>query len=485
MSKTALPDIDVTAVNSAEARELYKKREPIYPKLAHGKYRLIKWILLVVTLGVYYGFPWLRWDRGPGNPDQAVLVDFTGQRFYFFFIELWPDELYFISGLLILSALALFLVTSLFGRLWCGFSCPQTVWTDLFILVERLIEGDRNKRIRLDKQPWTAQKFIKKATKHLVWLLIAAATGGAWVLYFHDAPTIMAQLFKGTAPLTAYIFLALLTFTTYSLAGLMREQVCIYMCPWPRIQAAMQDSETFAVGYYPARGEPRGKLKKNSEAIVGDCIDCKACIAVCPMGIDIRDGDQLECINCGLCADACDDIMNKVDRPLGLIAYGADYRDGATTQTRKRWPNFFRPRTILYTIAMLIACGFMALGLVSRTDVEFNIERSRAPAFIKLSDGSLRNVMTMRLLSKYDQKTDFTITVKGPEGMSVAVVGQPGVDRDFTLTVPSDTQITTRLFVTMAPTIKPQIGQPFTITLHDPNGATDIVKPLLMIGAAQ
>ncbi|MHA7872046.1 MAG: cytochrome c oxidase accessory protein CcoG, partial [Hyphococcus sp.] len=322
---SGVDQLDVEAVNSAEARQLYKARVPIYPKLVHGTFRKLKWAILFATLGVYYILPWIRWTRGPGEPDQAVLVDFPGRRFYFFFIEIWPDELYFVTGLLILAALALFLATALFGRVWCGYACPQTVWTDLFIAVERFIEGDRNKRMRLAKAPWDAEKIGKKALKHAIWIIIAAATGGAWVLYFHDAPTIFGQLFTGAAPFSAYLFLGILTFTTYTLAGAMREQVCTYMCPWPRIQAALTDEETLQVTYKKDRGEPRGAHKKGeSWEERGDCIDCKACVAACPMGIDIREGAQLECINCALCIDACDDIMKKIDRPLGLIAYDTD-----------------------------------------------------------------------------------------------------------------------------------------------------------------
>ena len=195
------------ATNSAQSRELYRARQPIYPKLVHGEFRLLKWAGLAAMLAIYYAVPWIRWERGPGAPNQAVLVDLFHERFYFFWIEIWPQEVYYLTGLLILAALGLFLVTALFGRVWCGYACPQTVWTDLFIMVERLIEGDRNARMRLDKAPWSIGKIAKKAAKHLVWLLIAAATGGAWVLYFHDAPTLAANLFQGTADITAYLFL--------------------------------------------------------------------------------------------------------------------------------------------------------------------------------------------------------------------------------------------------------------------------------------
>jgi len=210
---------------------LYKPRTPIYPKLAHGRWRTVKWAMLIATLAVYYVVPWIRWARPGAAPQQAVLVDFTGRRFYFFFIQLWPQEVYFITGLLVMAALALFLVTALFGRLWCGYTCPQTVWTDLYIAVERLFEGDRNARMKLDVAPWSLDKVWRKGGKHLTWLAIALATGGAWIFYFHDAPTLWRNFWIGQAPLTAYVSAGVLTFTTYVLAGTMREQVCTYLCP--------------------------------------------------------------------------------------------------------------------------------------------------------------------------------------------------------------------------------------------------------------
>ena len=303
--------VDAKAVNRRADRELYAKRKKIYPKLARGTFRSLKWLVMAVTLGIYYALPWLRWNRGPDLPDQAVLLDMANNRFFFFFLEIWPQEFYFVTGLLVLAALGLFFATSIAGRVWCGYTCPQTVWTDLMITVERFWQGDRNDRIRLDASPWGLAKIFRKVMTHLSWLAIGLATGGALVFYFRDAPTLARELLTGTAPFIAYLFLGIFAGTTYLLGGIAREQVCIYMCPWPRIQGAMVDHETLLVSYRTERGEPRGPHKKGQPwEGRGDCIDCKACVAVCPTGIDIRDGAQLECIQCALCIDACNAIMD-------------------------------------------------------------------------------------------------------------------------------------------------------------------------------
>jgi len=337
---------------------LFAAQEPIFPRRVSGFFRRLKWWIMAITLGTYYLVPWIRWDRGPNLPDQAVLVDLASRRFYFFWIEIWPHEFYFVAGLLIMAGLGLFLFTSALGRVWCGYACPQTVWTDLFLLVERWIEGDRNARLRLWKAPWSGHKWRLRVTKWAVWLLIAGATGGAWVFYFADAPTLASALLTLQASMVAYITIGILTATTFIFGGFMREQVCIYMCPWPRIQGAMMDEGTLTVGYRDWRGEPRGrggargrdgaKRTAVAEAVggaqkvrhglgaskdvaaprisrtgeeLGDCIDCMACVNVCPMGIDIREGQQMECITCALCIDACDEVMARIGRPRGLIDY--------------------------------------------------------------------------------------------------------------------------------------------------------------------
>lgn len=421
----AIERIDVEAVNAPANRPLYEKRRKIFPRKATGRFRKLKWAILIATLGIYYVLPWVRWDRGPNSPDQAVLVDFPTQRFYFFFIEIWPQEIYFVTGLLILAALTLFLVTSIAGRVWCGYTCPQTVWTDLFIWVERLIEGDRNARMRLNSAPWSAEKIRKRVLKHAAWLVIAVCTGGAWVFYFADAPTLAVQLAQFNAPMVSYVFIGVLTFTTYMLAGHAREQVCTYMCPWPRIQGAMLDQHSLLVTYRGWRGEPRGSHKRDEPWDGrGDCVDCNSCVVVCPMGIDIRDGEQLECINCALCIDACDDIMDRVGRPRGLIAY--DTVAGLETQTAgaASRPKLFRARTIIYGILIALVGVVMLVALISRADTDLTVLRDRNPLFVTLSSGDIRNGYTVKILNKQRVQRTYSLSVEGLDGATLSIVGQ-------------------------------------------------------------
>ncbi|MAP93353.1 MAG: cytochrome c oxidase accessory protein CcoG [Ponticaulis sp.] len=418
--------------------DLYSKRQQIYPKLAHGTFRSLKWLVMAVALGIYYFLPWLRWDRGEGIPNQAVLADFESEKFYFFNIEIWPQEAYYLAGLLIIASLGLFLITSIFGRVWCGYACPQTVWTDLYIWVERAFEGDRAARMRLDRQPWTLNKVLRKGGKHIVWLIIAFWTGGAFILYWHDAPTVARGWFTGEAPLSAYWFAGILTFTTYALAGTMREQVCTYMCPWPRIQAALTDENALNVTYRFDRGEPRGaKRKSESWDNRGDCIDCKQCVQVCPMGIDIRDGAQLECIHCALCIDACDTIMKQVDRPTGLIAYDTDVAVAARA-AGKTPPKYhvLRARTFLYGGLIIAISALMLFGLTSRASFEINVLKDRSPPFVVLSDGSLRNSYTLKLVNKDANERTMVLTTVGLADSIVTVVGMRDEDSEQGIELP-------------------------------------------------
>ncbi len=439
--------LDVRPVNRKESRSLYAGREKVYPKLAHGAFRTVKWLVMAATLGLYYALPWLRWNRGPDLPDQAVLLDIAHNRFFFFFLEIWPQEFYYVTGLLVLAALALFLITALAGRVWCGYACPQTVWTDLMIVVERFWQGDRNARIALDRRPWGPVKLFKKGMTHLTWLAIGLATGGALVFYFRDAPTLAGELVTGTAPPIAYLFLGLFALTTYGLGGIAREQVCTYMCPWPRIQGAMVDSETLLVGYRAHRGEPRGAHKKGqSWEGRGDCVDCAACVAVCPAGIDIRDGSQLECIQCALCIDACNDIMDKVGRPRGLISYDTIAKQEAATQGKTAPLRLIRPRTLLYAGLIALVGAIMLAALLNRSTLQINVLADRNPPFVLLSDGGIRNGYTVKILNKLHEPRAFTLRVSGLPDARLAIVG---MSADAAIRVTTDDLREVRVLVTV------------------------------------
>jgi cytochrome c oxidase accessory protein FixG len=426
---------------------LYAAREPVFPRRVKGRFRSLKWAIMAVTLGIYYITPWIRWDRGPGLPDQAVLVDLANRRFFFFWIEIWPHEFYFVAGLLIMAGLGLFLFTSALGRVWCGYACPQTVWTDLFILTERWVEGDRNARLRLFHQSWDARKLRLRLTKWAIWLVIAVATGGAWVFYFADAPTLTRDLFTLQAAPVAYTTVAILTATTFTFGGFFREQICIYACPWPRIQAAMMDEETITIGYRDWRGEPRGKLGTPG---AGDCIDCRACVNVCPMGIDIRDGQQLACITCGLCIDACDDVMARIGKPRGLVDYftlkdEAVERAGGTA--KKIWRHVFRPRTLLYT-GLWAAVGVgLVVALFIRSDIDISVAPVRNPIFITRSDGTIRNVYDVRIRNMSTDARQFRLGLTSPGGLLLSIEGAEGT----AVTVPADEMAQLRVYVDAPP----------------------------------
>ena len=443
---------DVEAVNKSEYRSLYKKRVKIHPKRVSGTFRKLKWWIMAMTLGVYYITPWVRWDRGPGSPDQAVLIDLPHNRFYFFFIEIWPQEVYYFAGMLIMAAIGLFLVTSVVGRAWCGYACPQTVWTDLFIWVERFVEGDRAARIRLDKAPFSLVKAAKRITKHAIWLMISVATGGAWIFYFADAPTLAEDFLYLDAQPIAYITVAVLAFTTYSLGGLMREQVCTYMCPWPRIQAAMMDEHSLTVTYKADRGEPRAAFKKGESFDGrGDCVDCNACVAACPMGIDIRDGQQLECITCALCIDACDDVMFRIGRPRGLIDYDSVAAMNGRVVGEKVKLKPIRFRTVAYFCLWAAIGLFMLVVFVGRTELDINVLRDRNPIYTQLKDGSIQNAYTFKILNKARIERSVFLEITAPEGARMKVVGsletEPALTELFELN--PDTLQSFRLLVQM------------------------------------
>ncbi|MGP1353423.1 MAG: cytochrome c oxidase accessory protein CcoG [Parasphingopyxis sp.] len=434
--------------------KLYEARKAVHNKRIDGPFRRFKWLVMAVTLGIYYGTPWIRWDRGPYAPDQAVLVDLANRRFYMFGIEIWPHEFYYVAGLLIMAGIGLFVITSAVGRAWCGYTCPQTVWTDLFQHVDRFVDGDRNARMRLDAAPWTWGKLSRRALKWTIYLVIGFWTGGAWIMYFADAPTLVRDFWAGEAAPAAYIAVAILTFTTVALGGFMREQVCIYMCPWPRIQAAMMDENSLTVTYKDWRGEPRGSVKKaeKNPGAFGDCIDCMQCVQVCPTGIDIREGPQIGCITCALCIDACDRVMDQVGRPRGLIDYVT--LEGAEKEQRgEEVPgalrSIFRPRTMIY-FALWAGIGLAMLFAVGTRDrLTINAIQERNPTFVQLSDGDIRNSFDVRVRNMENRPREMTLTLDGLDG-GVMWAGSGNRDqalRSFTINVPADQLLNTRIFV--------------------------------------
>jgi cytochrome c oxidase accessory protein FixG len=482
--ETNVENFDVEAVNRAGKRQpLYAARKKVFPKRASGSFRQFKWIVMALTLTIYYVTPWLKWDRGPYAPDQFVLINLEARRFYFAFIEIWPQEFYYVAGLLVMAGVGLFLITSTVGRAWCGYACPQTVWVDLFLVVERAIEGDRNQRMKLDKAPWSFSKLWKRVLKHGIWILIGVATGGAWIFYFADAHELLDQLIHFRAPTIAYGTIALLTFTTYTFGGLMREQVCTYMCPWPRIQAAMLDEYSLTVTYNEWRGEPRSKHAKKMAAEgkpVGDCVDCNACVAVCPMGIDIRDGQQLECITCALCIDACDNVMDKLGKEKGLISYTTlnDYNQNMALATggdatrpitpslvrestsgklsdrirKTTWRSLVRVRTLIY-FAVWAGIGLaMLTALTLRTTLELNVLHDRNPLYVQLSDGDIRNGYDVKILNMTAEPRTISLGIKGLPNGRMSLVGDTTAELgSIVLNVEPDKVLPVRVYVRADP----------------------------------
>ena len=454
--------------------QLYEARKAVYPRQIDGRFRRFKWFVMAVTLTIYYATPWLRWDRGPYSPHQAVLIDLANRRFYMFAIEIWPQEFYFVAGLLIMAGIGLFLITSAVGRAWCGYSCPQTVWTDVFQHVDRFIDGDRNAQMRLAPAPWGPHKIAKRALKWSIYLAISFWTGGAWIMYFADAPTLTHDFWHGTAAPVAYATVGVLTATTFIFGGFMREQVCIYMCPWPRIQSAMLDEKSLTVTYKFWRGEPRGKAAKNATAPMGDCIDCNLCTAVCPTGIDIREGPQIGCITCALCIDACDRVMGQLGRPRGLIDYATledSAREQAGAQPLPHSKLIWHPRTLVYFgVWSAIGCGLLFM-LATRQHLALSVAKDRNPPYMVLSDGTLRNAYTVKLRNMEDRPRKFALDLTGPAGavMWSDDMARAGAARRLVRDVAADQTDPLRIYVS-APAGTHQAPISFTITALDAEG---------------
>ena len=457
---------------TAEPQSAYASHRKIHPKAVRGRYRRVKTWLGAALLALFALLPFLRWDRGPGVPDQAVLFDLGSQRFYIFALQLWPQHVYYITGVMIIAAIGLFLATALGDRVWCGFTCPQTVWTDLFVWVERRVEGDRTDRIRLDKQSWTARWLAKKAVKHAAWLAISGVTGFLGIAYLTDAPTLAVDLLRFDAPALAAGSVLFMAGCTYLMAGFMREQMCFYVCPWPRIQAAMLDEDSLVVTYQDWRGEGRAPLRKSegwdtrTHKGFGDCIDCGQCVQVCPTGIDIRDGIQMECIGCGLCVDACNDVMARIGRPGDLIRFDTLTAQAAkaTTAPPPRY-RLLRPRTIVYGLMLVVVGGAMAIALALKPSNDIAVLRDRAPLFVALSDGRIQNAYTIKIANMSLEDRHYRLTLSGLPQASLGLSGESGEAGELALSARGNAVETYRIQIRVPQSALAGASTPLAFTL--------------------
>jgi cytochrome c oxidase accessory protein FixG len=392
----------------------------IQPQYINGFFRKIKDYSALFLIGIYIFCSWIRWDRGADLPNQAILIDLPNRKAYLFWIQIWPDELYYLTLLLILAAMGLFFVTSLYGRIWCGFTCPHTVFVDLFVKVEHFFLGDRNSRLKFYELPNTSEKVKKLLPVHFLWLALGFLFAFGWVSYFYDAFALMRDIINLSVSTNGLIWLLGLTLSTYLFAGFIRQRVCIYMCPYGRFQSAMLDNDTAIVTYNHIRGEPRG-LDKYSDSIYGDCIDCGKCVVVCPMGIDIRDGLQIECIGCGLCIDACDSVMNKLNREPKLINFLSKNNLDNFSHNEKHKKNIFRLKTTLFGLIFTIACFFIFYNLHTKAEYVVSIAHDRNALFTLLPDGSLRNAYTIKILNKTNKP--LALNLSTGDGYQIALQG--------------------------------------------------------------
>ena len=396
---------------------LYEKQQKIYPRAVSGWFAAWRWALVWATQLVFYGLPWLEW-----NARQAVLFDLAARRFYIFGMVLYPQDFIYLTALLLISAYALFLFTAVAGRLWCGYACPQTVYTEIFLWIERRIEGDRNRRIKLDASPWSADKVIRKGAKHAVWLALALWTGMTFVGYFTPIKTLWAEAFTLDFGPWEWFWVLFYGAATYGNAGFMREQVCKYMCPYARFQSAMFDKDTLVVTYDAERGEPRGTRGRKTDlktANLGHCIDCKLCVQVCPTGIDIRQGLQYECIGCTACIDVCNGVMDKMRYPRGLIRY--DTQNGLAQQLSRaeHWKRVFRPRVLVYSAILVVVAVALVASMALRTPFKVDVIRDRTSLARIVDEGRIENVYRLQIMNASERAQRYRIAVSGIDGAMV------------------------------------------------------------------
>lgn len=394
-----------------EYGQLYRSEDKIYPREVKGRFATFRKISMLMLLGMFYGGPWLVWGGR-----QAVLFDLPARKFYIFGLTLWPQDFIYLALLLIILAISLFFFTALAGRVWCGFACPQTVWTEAFTWIERALEGDRNKRIKLDKAPWTFNKIWRKSAKQFLWITLALITGFTFVGYFVDVRSLAGHLLTLTAGPWEWFWVIFYGFATYGNAGYMREQVCKYMCPYARFQSAMFDTDTLVIAYDEERGEPRGARRRGTDpkdSGLGACIDCTMCVQVCPTGIDIREGLQYECIGCAACIDACDQIMDKMNYARGLIRYSTE-----NAILHKNY-SLIRPRTIVYSLILTILMVTMASSIMLSKPVILDVLRDRNTLYRDVGRQGIANSYTLRIVNKHNIDHEYLLSVSGLDGIKI------------------------------------------------------------------
>ncbi|MEO6351830.1 MAG: cytochrome c oxidase accessory protein CcoG [Burkholderiaceae bacterium] len=453
-------------------QSLFEVSRKIYPRALTGWFASWRWIMVWVTQIMFYGSPWLTW-----NDRQAILFDLAARKFYIFGMVFWPQDFIYLAVLLVIAALSLFLFTAVAGRVFCGYACPQTVYTEIFMWIERKIEGDRAKRMRLDDAPLSPRKFTLKTVKHAIWIVLALWTGFTFVGYFTPIRTLAGEVANFELGPWQMFWILFYGLATYGNAGWMREQVCKYMCPYARFQSAMFDKDTLTVTYDETRGEPRGSRSKKADLAtlsLGSCVDCTLCVQVCPTGIDIRNGLQYECIGCAACIDVCDQVMDKMNYPRGLIRYTTEHALAENLNKRGIWARVLRPRTLIYSAILGLIILVTALSLVTRLPLKVDVIRDRGLPRI-MEDGSVYNVYRLQVMNTEEKPHRYQIEVHGIHGAEIVS------DHSFSVPAASTTAVPVRVRV------EPEHAEPgsnkisFTVRDHDDESVSVTEKAAFLI----
>ncbi|MBH2020237.1 MAG: cytochrome c oxidase accessory protein CcoG [Burkholderiales bacterium] len=427
------------ASGDGELTSLYQAQKKIYPRSVTGLFSKWRWAMVFITQLVFYGLPWMEWGQR-----QAVLFDLEARRFYILGLVLYPQDFIYLSGILVISALSLFLFTAVAGRQWCGYACPQTVYTEIFLWLEKITEGDRSARLRLDASPMSVNKFTRKASKQFLWIALSLWTGFTFVGYFTPIKELGTSFMAASMGSWETFWVFFYGFATYGNAGYMREQVCKYMCPYARFQSAMFDKDTLIVTYDEARGEPRGSRSKKADPKalnLGSCIDCTLCVQVCPTGIDIRKGLQYECISCAACIDVCDTVMDKMSYPRGLIRYSTQNAVAQGWGRAQLLRKIFRPRVLVYSAILLAVTAALFTSLALRSPFRVDVDRDRASLARIVSGGKIENVYRLQVMNATENTQTYRITATGLPGLMLASEGTISVDATESRWVPVTLQL--------------------------------------------